>query len=124
MPASPPPPAAVRGALAFLALLAFLLLLPFLAVTGCGRQEGEEPESGRPMVVVSVAPQAFFVERLAGDRVDIMVLIPPGASPATHEPSMSDRALEHVQGLIGHSHHRASSHRALDKPHRLIGEPH
>ena len=90
MPASPPPPAAVRGALAFLALLAFLLLLPFLAVTGCGRQEGEEPESGRPMVVVSVAPQAFFVERLAGDRVDIMVLIPPGASPATHEPSMSE----------------------------------
>ncbi|NNF43487.1 MAG: zinc ABC transporter solute-binding protein [Phycisphaerales bacterium] len=43
----------------------------------------------RPMVVVSVAPLAYFVERLAEDRVAIEVMIPPGANPATYEPTMT-----------------------------------
>ena len=41
-----------------------------------------------PVVVgVSVPPQAFLVERIGGDRVEVHVLVPPGASPATYEPS-------------------------------------
>jgi zinc transport system substrate-binding protein len=43
--------------------------------------------SSRPLLLVSVAPQAFFLERLAGDLVEIEVLIPPGASPATFAPT-------------------------------------
>ena len=43
-----------------------------------------------PQVVVSVPPQAWFVERLAGDAVEIAVLLPPGASPAHHAPSMRE----------------------------------
>jgi zinc transport system substrate-binding protein len=51
------------------------------------------------VVVVSVLPQAYFVERLAGDLVDIEVMIPPGASPSSYEPTigqlraMADAAL-------------------------------
>jgi zinc transport system substrate-binding protein len=57
------------------------------------------PPPQRPVVVVSVLPQAYFVERLAGDLVDIEVMIPPGASPSSYEPSigqlraMSDASL-------------------------------
>ena len=41
-----------------------------------------------PIVVsVSVPPQAHLVERIGGDRVEVHVLVPPGASPATYEPS-------------------------------------
>jgi zinc transport system substrate-binding protein len=41
-----------------------------------------------PLVVsVSVPPQAYLVERLGGERVEVHVLVPPGASPATYEPS-------------------------------------
>ena len=41
-----------------------------------------------PMVVsVSGPPQAYLVERIGGDRVEVHVLVPPGASPATYEPS-------------------------------------
>jgi zinc transport system substrate-binding protein len=38
---------------------------------------------------VSVLPQAYFVEQIGGDRVTVQVLIPPGASPATHEPTIA-----------------------------------
>jgi len=36
---------------------------------------------------VSIIPQKYFIERIAGNDFTINVLIPPGASPATYEPS-------------------------------------
>lgn len=41
----------------------------------------------RPTVFVSILPQKSFVERIAGDLVQVEVMVPPGASPATHEPT-------------------------------------
>lgn len=38
-------------------------------------------------VSVSVLPQAYFVERIGGDMVDVRVMIPKGASPATYAPT-------------------------------------
>ncbi len=38
------------------------------------------------LVAVSIAPQAFFVKQIGGDRVQVVVLLPPGANPATFEP--------------------------------------
>lgn len=43
----------------------------------------------KPVISVSILPQQYFVEQLAGDLVEINVLIPPGASPATYEPTIS-----------------------------------
>jgi zinc transport system substrate-binding protein len=40
------------------------------------------------VVVVSVLPQEYLVDRIAGDAVRVEVLIPPGASPASHEPGI------------------------------------
>lgn len=37
-------------------------------------------------VFVSVLPQAYFVERIGGDRVDVSVMVGPGQSPVTYEP--------------------------------------
>jgi zinc transport system substrate-binding protein len=37
-------------------------------------------------VFVSILPQAYFVERVGGDRVDVSVMVGPGHSPATYEP--------------------------------------
>ena len=44
--------------------------------------------SEKPMISVSIIPQQYFIEQLAGDLVDINVLVPPGASPATYEPTV------------------------------------
>ena len=40
-------------------------------------------------VVVSIAPQATFVRKIAGDLADVTVMVPPGASPASYEPKPS-----------------------------------
>ena len=38
-------------------------------------------------VFVSILPQAYFVERVGGEQVDVSVLVGPGYSPATYEPT-------------------------------------
>lgn len=39
------------------------------------------------LVAVSILPQKEFVQSIGGENVDIIVLIPPGASPATYAPT-------------------------------------
>ena len=43
---------------------------------------GGRTEGGRT-VSVSILPQRYFVERVAGDRVAVNVMVPPGSSPAS-----------------------------------------
>ncbi len=40
-------------------------------------------------VVVTILPLADFVENVGGDQVKITVMVPPGASPHTYEPTPS-----------------------------------
>jgi zinc transport system substrate-binding protein len=40
-------------------------------------------------VVVSILPQADFVEKVGGDRVHVTIMVPPGADPHTYEPTPS-----------------------------------
>jgi len=42
---------------------------------------------GRVPVFVSIVPQQYFLEKIGGDRVDVSVMVMPGASPATYEPT-------------------------------------
>jgi zinc transport system substrate-binding protein len=37
-------------------------------------------------VTVSILPQKYFVERIGRDRVEVSVMVLPGANPATYEP--------------------------------------
>lgn len=42
---------------------------------------------GDPLkIAVSILPQKYFVEKIAGDRVEVSVMVLPGANPATYEP--------------------------------------
>lgn len=41
-------------------------------------------------VVVTIVPQAQFVEKVGGEKVMVTILVPPGASPHTHEPTPSE----------------------------------
>ncbi len=38
-------------------------------------------------VSVSILPQKFFVQKVAGDKVSVQVMVQPGNSPATYEPT-------------------------------------
>lgn len=44
-------------------------------------------------VFVSIVPQKYFIERLAGEAVDVSVMVSPGASPATYEPKPKQMAM-------------------------------
>ncbi len=41
---------------------------------------------GSVPVFVSIVPQKYFVKKIGGDFVDVSVMVPPGATPATYEP--------------------------------------
>lgn len=53
------------------------------AAFAAGGTEGPE----RKTVVVSILPQAYFVERIAGGRFAPVVLVGPGQSPHSYEPT-------------------------------------
>ena len=46
-----------------------------------------EIPSGKIKVFVSILPQAYFVERIGGEYLEAAVLVGPGQSPATYEPT-------------------------------------
>jgi zinc transport system substrate-binding protein len=60
----------------------FFILIFFLAI-GCSTQKTEE----RNTITVSILPQKYFVEQIAGNQFPVNVMLPPGASPADYEPS-------------------------------------
>ena len=43
----------------------------------------------KPVVAVSVLPQQAFVEKIAGDYVDVLLMVAPGNSPHSYEPKPS-----------------------------------
>lgn len=53
------------------------------AVLSCAPEEEKDEKVG---VVVTVLPQAEFVESVGGEKVSVTVMVPPGASPHTYEP--------------------------------------
>ncbi|HSK78010.1 MAG TPA: zinc ABC transporter substrate-binding protein [Thermoanaerobaculia bacterium] len=59
-----------------------LPLWGLLALAAC--RPPAAPDDGRLRVAVSVPPQAYFVERIGGDRVNVEVMIPPGYSHAEY----------------------------------------
>lgn len=65
-------------------LILFVLAFVLAVVpAGCG---GTAETGEKIGVVVTILPQAEFVERVGGDRVEVAVMVPPGASPHTYEP--------------------------------------
>lgn len=68
-----------------------LLLMVVLATSAvsCGQKEEAGEEIG---VVVSILPLADFVKNVGGEKVEVSVMVPPGASPHAYEPTPSQMA--------------------------------
>lgn len=62
------------GAVIFLAFMLSVMPAPALGA------------SGRLKVVASIAPLADFVREVGKNKVDVLLLLPPGASPHSYEP--------------------------------------
>ncbi|MCK9207522.1 MAG: zinc ABC transporter substrate-binding protein, partial [Salinivirgaceae bacterium] len=64
-------------------LVSILVLVVWIG-TGC---ISNAPKSAKPVVTVSIIPQQFFVNQIAGDWLEVNVMIPPGGNPHTYEPT-------------------------------------
>ncbi len=73
--------------------LTALILLPiiFLAafVVACVQEEAASDKIG---IIVTIPPQAEFAGKVGGENVDVTIMVPPGASPHTYEPTPSQIA--------------------------------
>lgn len=62
------------------------LWLILIGVTACGGEtESLSVTPDRILVVASIAPLADFAQQVGGDHVQVITLVPPGASPHTYE---------------------------------------
>ncbi len=64
-------------------LLIILILL--FSLSGC--TASRETENEKPIIAVSIVPQATFAEKVCGDNFKIVTMIPSGASAETYEPT-------------------------------------
>jgi len=60
-----------------------------LALAACGGSAGAASESGRKTVVTTVSPITSIVSTIAGDKVDVVGIVPEGTNSHTFEPPPS-----------------------------------
>ncbi len=68
-----------------------LLIAAFFGNACIEKTEQQTGINGKEQIVIiaSILPQADFVEHVGGDNVEVIVMIPPSANPATYEPTAS-----------------------------------
>lgn len=70
-----------------------ITLLALMLLAGCSSNKGKATDSaGSPKIkiVATVYPVYEFVKQVGGDKVDVVMLIPPGAEPHDWEPTAKD----------------------------------
>lgn len=67
-------------------LCRFFVLVFILVLCGC-RGGGVAVQDDRNVLVVSVEPHAFLVERIGGELVRVEVLVPMGKEPESYQPT-------------------------------------
>jgi len=68
-------------------ILLILLLIPMLFCMSC--RENKISDNPKPTVAVAIAPMSEFVKAVCGDKVNVLTILPTGASPETYEPDFS-----------------------------------
>ena len=75
----------------FKKIVAFLICASMAAGTvSCGVSFDKKNEDGKLSVVTTIFPQYDFVRQIAGDNVQLTMLLKPGAESHTYEPTPQD----------------------------------
>lgn len=101
------------------------LLIAWLCVAGCRNTSEVPPPTGQQVisVFVTIPPQAYFVERVGGADVHVDVLVGPGQSYHTYEPTvrqMADLARASCYFTLGVSFERPISQRVAAAHAKLM----
>lgn len=71
--------------------IALILVMTVFLLAGCGGMKSAAPEEAKKIkVVATMYPVYEFVKQVGGDKVDVVMLIPPGAEPHDWEPTAKD----------------------------------
>jgi zinc transport system substrate-binding protein len=92
-----------KGTFLHAPLIIAVLLVALGVVSGCSNAPPED--AGRPRCGATVFPLYDIARNVAGDKMDVIQILPPGASPHTYE--VSPRQVKQLQGVsvvfsIGH----------------------
>lgn len=74
-------------------LVLTILSLVLLTLYARGSAETRPGDDGRPLIAVSILPQQYVIDRIAGDLADTVVLVGPGQSPHSYEPTPRQMSL-------------------------------
>lgn len=64
-----------------------LLSVILLCLTNCNGSKKNTFDPNKPTVTVTIEPYRYFIHQIAGDDVNVNVMVPAGSSPETYEPS-------------------------------------
>ncbi len=78
-----------------ISLIHYIGLLLLIIFTACSPVEKEQK-----IISVTIQPQKYFAEKIAGDRFEINCIVPPGSNPETYDPSPS--LLVHLEKSIAY----------------------
>lgn len=67
-------------------LLLATCLLVATACTGRSARTGDDKKEAKPVITVTLEPQRYFTEAIAGDKFDVVSMVPKGSSPETYDP--------------------------------------
>lgn len=59
-------------------------VLGLILLTACGGRSGNTDT--RPHITVTMEPQRYFVDAIAGEKVHVTTMVPGGSSPETYDP--------------------------------------
>lgn len=78
-------------------VMSLLIMAGFIILfSGC-----KSTRSEKPIVTVTIAPQQYFAEKIAGDKFEIRTMVPNGNSPESFDPSPVDLVnLSHSKGYF------------------------
>lgn len=68
-------------------LLTALMVMTAVIFTGCTKSSDSKSSGDKPIIAVSIVPEATFAEAVCGDLAEVITMVPPGSSPETYEPT-------------------------------------
>lgn len=67
----------------------YILIVTFIFWTIVGFVTSCNSVPTKPVLAVSIQPQRYFLEKIAGDKFDVLCLLAQGSNPESYEPSMN-----------------------------------
>lgn len=60
------------------------IIITLLCLTACG---SKQRQMGEPTLTVTLEPLRYFTEAIAGDKFNVVSMVPKGSSPETYDPT-------------------------------------